>query len=117
MKFSLICIGKTKQTFVQEGINFYLKRISKYMKIDFQEIVIPNKLIAKNSNESRNNESNYLQNYMKGNEFLILLDETGIKYGSEKFAGFIQQILNNEQRNIVFAIGGAYGFSEEIKKK
>jgi 23S rRNA (pseudouridine1915-N3)-methyltransferase len=116
MKFSLISIGKTKQEFVEEGIAFYLKRISKYTKLTYHELAIPGKGFRGSRQNICRQECELLMKTLKGNEYLILLDEGGHKFSSEKFAGFLQHLMNTEQRNVVFAIGGAYGFSEEFRK-
>jgi len=36
MKIRVICLGKTKQKFIEEGIKEYQKRITKYTKLDWQ---------------------------------------------------------------------------------
>jgi len=48
---------------------------------------------------------------------LCLLDENGSSYTSEKFAGFIEQQLESGVKQLVFVIGGAYGFSEEVYQR
>jgi len=117
VKFSLICVGKTKHEFVQDGIDFYMKRISKYTKFGWNEIALPGKGIQGSQIDVCKKECDLLSATLKGNEHLVLLDETGHTFSSEKFAGFVQHLMNTEQRNLVFAIGGAYGFSEEFRKQ
>ena len=51
------------------------------------------------------------------NAQLILLDDKGKTYTSETFATFISQKMNESIKEIVFVIGGAYGFDEEIYKR
>lgn len=116
MKFSLFCIGKTKQQFVEGGIDFYLKRISKYIKLDYREIPLPAKNFKGTQQDICRQECEMLMNVLKGNEYLILLDEGGHSFSSTKFSGYLQHLMNTEQRNVVFVIGGAYGFSEEFRK-
>lgn len=116
MKFTLLSIGKTKQDFVISGIDFYLKRLSKYCKFENVEIPLPSKGISGPPSEVVKKEGQMLQSYLKGNEFIILLDEKGHQFSSEKFSQFIQHLMNTEPRNIVFVIGGAYGFSDEFRK-
>jgi 23S rRNA (pseudouridine1915-N3)-methyltransferase len=54
---------------------------------------------------------------MEKSDFLILLDERGDEYTSEEFARFIQKLQIANKTNIVFLIGGAYGFSDEVYKR
>ncbi len=116
MKFSTICVGKTKHDFVQGGIDFYIKRISRYMKFGWNEIALPGKGFQGTQADICRKECQLLGSALRGNEQLILLDESGHSFSSEKFAGFLQHLMNTEQRNVVFAIGGAWGFSDEFKK-
>ncbi len=116
MKFSLFCIGRTKQQFISEGIDFYLKRIEKYLKFDYREIPLPAKGFNGSQKDVCRQECDLLKNLIRRNESIILLDETGHQFSSQKFAGYLQHLMNTEQRNIVFVIGGAYGFSEEFRK-
>lgn len=117
MKFSLVCIGRTKQDFVEEGIAFYLKRISKYLKLQYHEIPLPGRGFQGPPSEVSSKECELFSTILRGKESLILLDEKGHQFSSEKFAGFLQHLMNTEQRNVVFAIGGAYGFSDEFRKQ
>ena len=48
---------------------------------------------------------------------MILLDERGKIFSSIGFSEFIQGQMNQGQKQLVFVIGGAYGFSEEVYKK
>lgn len=45
---------------------------------------------------------------------LVLLDEQGKSYTSEGFAEFLQKQMNSGLKNLVFVIGGPYGFSEAV---
>ena len=45
------------------------------------------------------------------------MDEKGKQFSSKKYSDFIQSKLNSGKKNLVFVIGGAFGFSDEIKKK
>lgn len=117
MKFSLICVGKTKQEFVAAGIEFYLKRISKYVKFSYRELSLPGKGFQGSVTEICRKECQLLESLISERDYLILLDEKGHQFSSEKFAGFLQHLMNTESRNIVFAIGGAYGFSNEFRSK
>jgi 23S rRNA (pseudouridine1915-N3)-methyltransferase len=117
MKISLICIGKTKHQFVADGIEFYLKRISKYMRLQIHEIALPSKGIAGPPHMVVKKECEMIEAHLKGNEFVVLLDEKGHLFSSEKFSGYIQHLMNTIQQPIVFVVGGAYGFSEEFRKK
>lgn len=48
---------------------------------------------------------------------VILLDNNGQMYSSEGFAEFLQAKMNRSVKNLVFVVGGAYGFSDEVKRR
>lgn len=62
-------------------------------------------------------ESEALRKRLKPSDTLILCDERGNSYSSPKFSSWIQQKLNHSRGDLIFAIGGAYGFSEELRKQ
>jgi 23S rRNA (pseudouridine1915-N3)-methyltransferase len=45
---------------------------------------------------------------------LLLLDERGKELSSVKFASYLENQLQMSHKRIVFLIGGAYGFSDEV---
>jgi len=55
--------------------------------------------------------------YLKPNDELILMDERGEEFTSERFASQIEKKSIHGTKNVVFAIGGAYGFSDDIYKR
>jgi len=113
MKITLLQTGKTRFGYLQEGINDYHKRISHYLP--FEEITIPDLKNTKNLGvpEIKKKEGEMILKFIDKSVRLILLDERGKQEDSEKFAAFIVKNMNSG-RDIVFLIGGAYGFSEEV---
>jgi len=114
MKITLIFTGKTSFGYLKTGIDDYLKRIKRYVPLELRELPdlkktgsLPAVLIAER-------EGKMILDAVTQGDLLILLDETGKSYSSEKFAVQIQKWMNAGTRNIVFAIGGAYGFSPEV---
>ena len=116
MKIKLIYTGKSGKDFLKNGENYYFKKICKY--IPFELIELPDIKNSKNLSvkEIKSLEGNQLLKKLKPNDFLILLDEKGKEFTSKSFSEFIQKQFNAGHQNIVFIIGGPYGFSEEIYK-
>ena len=59
-------------------------------------------------------EGELFLNTVQGGDFVVLLDERGREYTSREFSTFIQQKMNTVPRNLVFIIGGPYGFSKAV---
>lgn len=116
MKIKIICLGKTKQKFIEEGIREYQKRISKYVKLDWQ--VLPDiKLTGSKTIEIiKDQEADILEKSFHASSFIIVLDENGEEFSSEKIAKFVEKKLI-VRKNIIFVIGGVYGLSKRILKR
>jgi len=114
MKIKLIFTGKSSFEYINEGINIYEKRIKRF--IDFEILIIPDLKGTKNlkPEQIKQKEGNLILKNIEKKEFLILLDEKGKEFSSVDFAKFIEkkQIIGTKQ--VVFLVGGAYGFSKDI---
>jgi 23S rRNA (pseudouridine1915-N3)-methyltransferase len=116
MKITFVFSGKTKTGYIDKGIADYYSRLRHYVKTEI--CVIRDVKNTKNMSEKEQVQKegeNILKEIPAGGA-LILLDERGKKYSSVAFAEFLQKKIM-EGRDIYLAIGGAYGFSDEVKKK
>ena len=114
MKIKLIAIGKTDEKFLEEGIEKYLKRLKHYHPFEF--IIIPDikqggKFLPEKIKEE---EGKLLLQKIQEGDYVILLDEKGKTFTSTEFAHFLQKKLNTVTTNLIFIIGGAFGFSPAI---
>lgn len=105
----LIAIGSIKEKYLKDGINDYLKRISKYSKIELIEID------DDNSDNGIINEKNKITKAIKPNDYIITLDIKGEKIDSVSFAKKIDKIFISHP-SIAFIIGGSNGLHDDIKK-
>jgi 23S rRNA (pseudouridine1915-N3)-methyltransferase len=117
MNIKLIVIGKTKSKFLIEGENEYVKRLKHYCK--FSELIIPDvkntgKLSKK---ELKEKEGNLILESIKNNEYVISLDDKGLALTSVDFAEFLNKKMVSSTNELVFVVGGAFGFSESVYKR
>lgn len=117
MNIKLLAIAKTDQEYLKEGIGIYEKRLKHY--INFEIKVIPDLKNASNlsKDQQKAEEGKLLLKDISNTDFLILLDERGKTFSSINFSKYIQSQMNNSVRNLIFIIGGPYGFSEEVYKR
>jgi 23S rRNA (pseudouridine1915-N3)-methyltransferase len=117
MKVTLLEVGKTEADYFKKGIDIYLKRITHYLP--FREVVIPSlKNAGKLSEEiQKQKEGALIIDQLQQGDELILLDDKGETFSSVAFAKFIEKKMVAGNRNLVFTIGGPYGFSEEVYRK
>lgn len=114
MKIKLLAIGKTDDKNLTSLITSYQKRLKHYVSFDFE--VIPDVKNAKNLSElvQKKEEGNLILKKLRPADTLILLDEKGKSFTSVEFSTFLQKKMNSGIKNLVFCIGGPYGFSDEI---
>ncbi len=114
MKITLLAIGKTDNKQLIALTETYIKRLNHYVNFSFE--IIPDIKKAKNLTEAQQKtaEGEEILKRINTSDTLIILDEKGKTYTSEKFADFLQKQMNSGLKNLVFVIGGPYGFSEEI---
>ena len=117
MKISLLCIGKTDDRYIQEGIEKYLKRLKHY--VGFQLVELPDIKNAKNLSETqqKEREGELLQKHIGSQDFVVLLDERGKEFRSVEFSAYLEQKMVTSTAYLVFVIGGPYGFADSIQQR
>jgi 23S rRNA (pseudouridine1915-N3)-methyltransferase len=114
MKIQLICIGKTDDKYLIEGIEKYLQRLKHYTS--FKMTVIPDLKNAKHLSEAEQKaqEAKMIQKHLLPADWLVLLDERGEQFTSKGFSTFINKKAIASVQQLVFVIGGPYGFDDSI---
>ena len=117
MKVKLILIGKTKSKFLLDGENEYQKRLKHYCK--FSELIISDiknagKLSKKELIEK---EGSLILASIKSSDYVILLDDKGITLSSIEFSELLNKKMVSSTNELVFVVGGAFGFSESVYQR
>ena len=114
MKIKIICIGKTGKKFLEDGEQEYLGRLKHYIAVE--RIEIPDLKNQRNLSQQqiKEMEGKEILYRVGAGEQLYLLDERGKVFSSVGFSDFLSARFNAGGKAIVFVIGGAYGFSEEV---
>lgn len=117
MTIKLLIVGKTDSEHIKTLTEQYAKRIGHFCK--FKTEVIPDIKKTKKTDVSiqKIKEGELILKQLQPADLAILLDENGKEYTSEGFATFLQKKLNSGKKQVVFVIGGPYGFSEEVYKR
>jgi 23S rRNA (pseudouridine1915-N3)-methyltransferase len=115
MKIRIICPGKTKQKFIEEGIAEYTKRLTAFCKLEIIETADVKLSSSNNIDIVKEKEAEIIGKYLKNDNYLIALDEKGKHFSSVDFAGFIDNYKGI--RNIDFLIGGVYGLADELRQR
>lgn len=117
MKFQFWTIGKNHESYVKEGIELFTKRISNYYPVEWNIISTPKNAASLSEKDLKKKEGEIIINLLQKDDYLVLLDERGKMPDSEELAGFIQTRANEGTKTMLFLIGGAFGVSEEVKKR
>lgn len=114
MKITLLAIGKTNARFLQEGIDQYTKRLSHY--IPFELKILPDVKTTKalTNEKQKEMEGQMFLSAIGQGDWVTLLDEKGKEYTSREFASYIDKKTITIPKNLIFIIGGPYGFSQEM---
>ena len=117
MKVKLILVGKTDLKYINEGNAEYQKRLKHYLPTEI--VIIPDIKNTKNLSEKqqKNKEGELILNQTKEGDFIVLLDENGKQFSSVEFSKFVEKQMVSGLKNLIFIVGGPYGFSEDVYKK
>jgi 23S rRNA (pseudouridine1915-N3)-methyltransferase len=114
MTIKLIAIGKTDNKHLQVLIEDYTKRLGFYIKFEFE--IIPDLKKVKNLTETQQKEKEgaLILAKTQTSDVFILLDENAKQQDSVTFANYLQKHMNSGIKQLVFVIGGPYGFSDAV---
>ena len=113
MRITLIESGKTRDSFIQEGVEQFRKRVVKYVPFNIE--TIPDLKNTKNMTmkEVQVQEGSLILKRVRPVDYLVLLDERGNQHDSISFARYLNS-LEGRVNHLLFVIGGPYGFSEKV---
>ena len=114
MKIKLISIGKTEEKYLREGIGIYCKKLTHYFPFQYEELPAIKQTKSLSMNEQKKQEGEIILKKIAPSDIVVLLDETGVHYSSMEFSVFLQQQMVQGNKQLVFVIGGAYGFSQDV---
>lgn len=101
----IICIGKMKEKYLDYAINDYMKRLTKYHKVDLIEL--------KDSNII--DEKKLILSHLNKSDYIISMCIEGKEYSTIELKDKVDNLLTSGQSNITFIIGGSDGLDNEIK--
>jgi len=111
---TLLTVGKTDVRWVEDGLNLYVSRLKHYVPFTLTEIPQLKNVSSLSHDQIKQREGELILRNIKPSDEVILLDERGREYRSMDFAATIGDRLARSSRDMVFVIGGAYGFSKAV---
>ena len=114
MHLTLLTVGKTDIPWVRDGLEMYASRLKHYVPFELREIPELKGVSALSREQVKEREGELILKQLKPADEVILLDEHGQEYRSLEFADWLGRRLAGSGRDLVFVIGGAYGFSDAV---
>lgn len=117
MKITLLTVGKTDRDWVKQGLDIYMARLKHYISFSIVEIPELKNVSSLSKEQIKSKEGELILKNVRPTDDLVLLDERGKEHTSVEFAKLLQDKINYLGKDIVFVIGGAYGFSEDVYRR
>ena len=117
MKMTLLTVGKTDKGWIREGLEIYMSRLKHYVPFHMNVIPELKNVSALMREQIKARERELILKIVLRSVQLVLLDWRGGIYSSTGLAGMLQDKMARSGRDMVFVIGGAYGFSDEVYRR
>lgn len=105
IKVNIVCVGKIKEAFYRDAVNEYLKRLSRFAKVEVKEIPEGKSLEA---------EAEGILRAVKGQVFALCIE--GEKLSSEELAKQVKSVCDKGCETS-FVIGSSHGLAECVKQR
>jgi len=115
VKIEILTVGKPKASYVKDGLSEYLKRLKVHLPLSMKHV--PDRSKRKNAEKVLEEEGKEILSTVGDEDFLVLLDVDGRLVDSVSFAAWVQKKLNETPKKLIFCVGGAYGVSEDVKRR
>jgi len=117
MRLKLICVGKTRERFIQDGIAKYERYLRPYADIEIKVLKEVKIGDLKDAPLVRKKEAEKILSAASTDALFVALDERGREFTSHEFAAFLNRALESGAREMVFVLGGAMGLDESVTKR
>ncbi len=114
MKITFLTVGKTEDAYLKDGIEKYIKRLKHYTKLVIIEIDELKNTKALTQEQQKSKEAELILKKITPTDHVILLDEKGMELTSQQFAAYIDKKAIGSVANLVFIVGGPYGFDPSV---
>mgnify|MGYP003345186603 CR=1 FL=1 len=117
MNIEIWSVGKENEPYIEEGIRYYFQKTRPYNAIDLILLQVPKKAATTDAERAKKQEEELILKKLLPQHYLILLDEKGKQMNSIQWSKQFQQLMNQGTKTVVILIGGAFGVTDEVKKR
>lgn len=115
LRVDVVLLGKTTLSYVESGLKDYTARLTRYCKFEVRVLPLVRNAASLPQEELMRREGLQFFDALKGYDRVFLLDEHGKEYTSRALAALVEGCSVQGASHIAFVIGGAYGFSDEVR--
>ena len=113
IKLDIVSIGKDKDAWISEGVDHYLKLLSKYASITLKTLADVKASASLSPAELKRKQAVVLEKEI-ADGYVVALADRGRRYDSIQFSRLLEKLQTISGGRIVFVIGGAYGLDESL---
>ena len=120
MKITLLTVGKIKETYLEAGIKEYVKRLSRYCRLELLEL--PEQRLPEDPSPAEvaralSREAEAIRGRLPAGAALAALCVEGKLHSSEELAGLLETWGNRGEKCLAFVIGSSFGLDEGLKQE
>ena len=117
MHIEIWSIGKENEPFIEEGLRYYFQKTKPWNTVDLVILQTPKKAATTDTERTKLQEEELILKKLQPQHYLILLDERGKMLSSVQWSQQFQQCMNQGVKTLVILIGGAFGVTENVRKR
>lgn len=117
MQYTILCVGKVKERFYTDAIREYIKRMSRYAKVNIVEVAdekTPDRASDAEEEEIKKKEAERILGKIKDSMYVFALDLKGKEYDSVEFAKHLSDCMLSGKSHIALIIGGSLGLHKSV---
>jgi len=116
MKYLVLTIQSSREEWLSEAIVAFSSKINRYQALEVKEIgSVKFARLAKD--KKLKVESELILKKIECDDLVVLFDQRGKSSTSEKFSSDLERIKSQGARRVIFVVGGAFGVSDEVRKR
>jgi 23S rRNA (pseudouridine1915-N3)-methyltransferase len=117
MKIALLQTGKTSERYLMEGIAIFEERLRKYSAFEILTVPDIRRIHNLPDREQKIREGGQILRFFRNDDYIVILDDKGKEFSTIEFSAWLEKCFMLQKKRILFVIGGAWGFSEEVLEK
>jgi 23S rRNA (pseudouridine1915-N3)-methyltransferase len=117
MNVEIWSVGKENEPFIEDGIRYYFKKTGPMNSVELVLIKPVKKIATTDIERTKLQEEELILKKLTPQHYLVLLDERGKSLDSVQWSQQFQQLMNQGTKTLVILIGGAFGFTDTVKKR